>query len=120
MTMYVVFMGRMDAVVAIVGSTPDESADAFAKLREGCSEEFIKKIDDESLTRWLATIREKHGSLVSTNEEPIPIRGGGGLTMNANFVNGPAPIVLRFSKLGGTKFLIDYIAIDGLAVGQSP
>lgn len=118
-TMYVIYMERMDSVVAVVGSTPDDSAEAFARLREGCSEEFIEKIDDESLTRWLATIREKHGALVSTDEQPVPVQGGS-VRINAKFLNGPAPIVYRFSTLGGAKLLIDYIDVDGLAVGQSP
>ena len=113
-------MDRMSVVVDVVGSAPDESAEAFATLREGCSEEFIKKISDESLTLWLATIREKHGSLVSTDKTPMPLQGGGGLQINAKFVNGPAPIVFRFSTASGTKMLIDYIDVDGLALGQSP
>lgn len=119
-TMYVVYMDRVEAVVAVVDSTPDDSAEAFARLREGCSEEFSKKIDDETLTLWLATIREKHGALVSADQQPIPVQGGGGLRIDAKFVNGPAPIVYKFSSLSGLKLLIEYIAIDGLAVGQSP
>lgn len=119
-TMVRVGMDRMSLVVDVVGSAPEESAEAFATLREGCSEEFIKKISDESLTLWLATIREKHGSLVSTDKTPMPLQGGGGLQINAKFVNGPAPIVFRFSTLSGTKMLIDYIDVDGLALGQSP
>lgn len=113
-------MDRMSVVVDVVGSAPDESAEAFATLREGCSDEFIKKISDESLTLWLATIREKHGSLVSTDKTPMPLHDGGGLQINAKFVNGPAPIVFRFSTASGTKMLIDYIDVDGLALGQSP
>ena len=113
-------MDRMSVVVDVVGSAPDESAEAFATLREGCSEEFIKKISDESLTLWLATIREKHGSLVSTDKTPMPLHDGGGLQIDAKFVNGPAPIVFRFSTASGTKMLIDYIDVDGLALGQSP
>jgi len=119
-TMYVVYLDRVEAVVAVVDSTPDNSAEAFARLREGCSEEFLEIIDDESLTSWLATVREKPGALVSADDQPVPVQGGGGLRINAKFGNGPAPIIFRFSSRGGTKLLIEYIAIDGLAVGQSP
>ena len=115
-----VFVERKDAVVAVVESTPDEAADAFARLREGCTEEFIEKASDENLTAWLVSIREKHGSLIPAELTPTPLQGEFGFQLNAKFVNGPAPIVYRFSRLSWTKFLIEYIDIDGLAVGQSP
>ena len=98
----------------------DAKKPGFATLRAGCTEEFIKKASDENLTAWLAAIREKHGSLVSTDKTPMPLHDGGGLQINAKFVNGPAPIVFRFSTASGTKMLIDYIDVDGLALGQSP
>lgn len=119
-TLGVVYMDRMNAVKGVVGSTPDEAAAAFATFREGCAESFVDKASDESMTVWLASVREKHGSLVSTDRTPMPLPDGGGLQINAKFVNGPAPIVIRFSKAGGAKMLIDYIEVDGLALGESP
>ncbi len=115
-----VFMERMNTVVAAVGSTQDDAAEAFARLREGGSEEFIKKASDENLTAWLAAIREKHGSLISAEKTPTSLQSGFSYQINAKFVNGSAPIIFRFSKLSGMKMLIDYIDVDGLALGQSP
>ncbi len=116
----VVYMARINAVKDVVGSTPDEAAAAFATFRKGCAEGFVVKASDELLTVWLASVREKHGSLVSIDTTPMPLQGGGGLQINAKFVNGPAPIVFRFSKASQTQMLIDYLEVDGLALGESP
>ncbi|MCH8241619.1 MAG: hypothetical protein IH897_03285 [Planctomycetes bacterium] len=118
--MIAVLMQRTDAVVAVVGSTPDETAEAFATLRAGCTEEFIKKASDENLTAWLAAIREKHGSLISVGRTPTSLKSELTYQINAKFVNGSAPIVFRLSQTSLTKILIDYIDVDGLALGQSP
>ena len=115
-----VFMERMNTVVAVVESTPDETVEVFATLRAGCTEEFAKKASDENLTAWLAAIREKHGSLISAEKTPTSPQGLFSYQINAKFVNGSAPIVFRLSQTSGTKMLIDYIDVDGLALGQSP
>lgn len=120
MAIGVVFMDRVSAVVAVVGSTPDESAESFATLRAGCTEEFIEKASDENLTAWLVAIREKHGALISPGETPTSPQGAFGYQLHAKFVNGSAPIVVKFSQASGTRMLIDYIDVDGLALGQSP
>lgn len=119
-TLGVVYMDRMNAVKGVVGSTPDEAAAAFATFRKGCAESFVDKASDESLTGWLALVREKHGSMVSAEKAPVPLQGGTSFQINAKFVNGPAPIVFRFSKASGTEMLIDYIDVDGLALGETP
>ena len=58
-----VFMERMNTVVAVVESTPDETVEVFATLRAGCTEEFAEKA---------GTIRHGARALASVYQATVP------------------------------------------------
>ena len=94
----------------LLGSDPAAVGEATMKLRSVCTDDFNEVVTDERLRDWLGEIRETHGTLAEIQPDFSRIADGG---ITGKFVNGSAPIQLRFITGRRWASRLDDIAIDG-------
>ncbi len=115
------YQERVEAVAVLLRTSPDETTLRDA-VQNNFSTEFREAVTDVELREWLDSVREKQGSLVGKLLDKPPMQQGGaaGFKIDGKFINGTAPIVIRFAQNAGFKLLIDDIEVDGQSVRSGP
>lgn len=110
-------MKRVSSVLVLLRSSPDDTT-LNEVVENHFSQSFRDAVSQEKLHSWLDSVRQKNGSLVGEPQNMQPVPGGNTLTIkfDGKFVNGTAPIIIRFAQTGPLDLVVDDIEVDG----QSP